>query len=289
MAEENATLENTASEETIEQPVDQTVESVETESTTEGASTEVTPKEEVRKYAGKYATVEDLEAAYQRSNAEATRMAQQLSAFSQPRTESKPETPKYTSAQLEDFKEGRLLEVSQAQALASRLYAEGNYQEAQKYEQAAKESARQIRMIDAELRKMEVEQFSGSQKKIAAEQRLQTDARNVLVQYKDQLVEGTELHTKASEILENFAAMGMSAESAIVQAQAVSLAAQALGIQSKNVAVNTRKELTKSISNALKEGVASGAGKAAKGGVSQDFLKMSDKEFRDYKAKRGWD
>lgn len=289
MSEENVTLEESASDE-IEQPETQTVESesVESEGAT-GTSEEVTPKPETRKYAGKYATVEDLEEAYQRSNAEATRMAQQLSQFNQPKQETKPETPKFTSSQLEDFKEGRLLEVSQAQALAAKAYADGNYQEAQKFEAAAKESARQIRMIDAELRKMEIESFTGSQKKVAAEQRLQNDARQVLSQYKDQLVEGTELHTKASEILENFVAMGMQAESAIVQAQAVSLAAQALGIQSKNVAVNTRKELTKTISQALKDGVASGAGKAGKGGGATDFMKMTDAEFKAYKAKRGWD
>lgn len=289
MSEENVTLEESASDE-IEQPETQTVESesVETEGAS-GTSEEVTPKPETRKFAGKYATVEDLEEAYQRSNAEATRMAQQLSQFNQPKPETKTETPKFTSNQLEDFKEGRLLEVSQAQALAAKAYADGNYQEAQKFEAAAKESARQIRMIDAELRKMEIESFTGSQKKVAAEQRLQNDARQVLSQYKDQLVEGTELHTKASEILENFVAMGMQAESAIVQAQAVSLAAQALGIQSKNVAVNTRKELTKTISQALKDGVASGAGKAGKGGGAVDFMKMTDAEFKAYKAKRGWD
>ncbi len=284
MADENETLETTASE---EQPVEtQPVESVESEGTSEGATEVVTPKEETRKYAGKYATVEDLEVAYQRSNAEATRMAQLLS---QPRSESKPETqtPKYSSAQLEDFKEGRLLEVSQAQALASRLYAEGNYPEAQKYEQAAKTAASQIRMIDAELRKMEIEQYSGSQRKVAAEDRIRRDAQTVLSQYKDQIVPGTELHSKASELLDNFVAMGMDGQSDIVQAQAVSLAAQALGLQAKGVASKTRKELTQTISQALKDGVASGAGKAAKAASTPNFEKMTSKEFREYKIARG--
>jgi len=214
-------------------------------------------------------------------------MAQQLAQASKPKPETT--TPKYSSTQLEDFKEGRLLEVSNAQTMASRLYAEGNYAEAQKYEAAAKESARQIRLIDAELRKMDIEQTFGSQKKAAAEARLLQDATSVLQQHRDQLVPGTDLHSKASEFMEGFVAMGMDAENALVQAQAVSLAAQVLGLSSKSVAVNTRKELTKSISKALREGVASGAGKAASGSISQDFMKMSDKEFREYKAKRGWD
>lgn len=284
MADENETLETTASE---EQPVEsQPVESVESVGSSEGTTEVVTPKEEPRKYAGKYATVEDLEVAYQRSNAEATRMAQLLS---QPRSEPKAETqtPKYSSAQLEDFKEGRLLEVSQAQALASRLYAEGNYPEAQKYEQAAKTAASQIRMIDAELRKMEIEQYSGTQRKVAAEDRIRRDAQTVLSQYKDQIVPGTELHSKASELLDNFVAMGMDGQSDIVQAQAVSLAAQALGLQAKGVASKTRKELTQTISQALKDGVASGAGKAAKATSTPNFEKMTSKEFREYKIARG--
>lgn len=287
MSDENVTLEETASEETIEQPVEnQSVESVESPEGAEGASEDVTPKPESRKFAGKYTTVEDLEEAYQRSNAEATRMAQLLSQSTK-ETKTETSTPTYTPDQLEEFKEGRILEVSQAQALAAQAYASGNYQEAQKYEQAAKAAAGQIRLIDKELRKIEVESFSGSQKRIAAEERLKNDAVTVLKQYDKELVPGTELHTKASEILDNFVAMGMQSDSPIVQAQAVSLAAQALGIQSKNVAVNTRKELTKTISNALKEGVASGAGKASKGGAPLDFIKMSPKDFADYKRSKG--
>lgn len=294
MADENETLEESASTE-VEQPeVDQTVETASEsegsqEGGAEGASEEVTPKLETpRKYAGKYATVEDLEEAYQRSNAEGTRMAQQLAQLAQPqKTETKTE-PEFTPSQLEDFKEGRLVELGQAQSLASRAYAEGNVAEAQRYEQVAKESARQIRMIDAKLRKIEIEQFSGSQKKIAATDRLRNDAKQVIVQYADQLVEGTEFHTKASDILSNMLEMGHE-NNEHTQAMAVSFAAQVLGVQSKGVAVNTRKELTKTISKALKDGVASGAGKAGKGGGNIDFMKMSDKEFREFKAKKGWD
>jgi hypothetical protein len=290
MSDENETLETPASE-VSEQPEVQTVESVESTETETSIQTpegkEETTSATPRKFAGKYETVEELERAYQNSQSEGSRMAQQLAQVSKPKPEAT--TPKFSSTQLEDFKEGRLLEVSNAQTMASRLYAEGNYAEAQKYEAVAKESARQIRLIDAELRKMDIEQTFGSQKKAAAEARLLQDATSVLQQHRDQLVPGTDLHSKASEFMEGFVAMGMDAENALVQAQAVSLAAQVLGLSSKTVAVNTRKELTKSISKALKEGVASGAGKAASGNTAQDFMKMTDKEFREYKAKRGWD
>jgi len=294
MSDENETLETAASE-TSEQPVEQTVESV-SAGTDAGTETSIeapevskeTTSEPARKFAGKYTSVEELERAYENSQSEASRMAQQLASASKPaKTEST--TQKFSSEQLEDFKTGRLLEISNAQIAANKLYAEGNYAEAQKYEAAARESATQIRLIDAELRKMDIAQSFGSQKKAVAEAKLLNDATAVLQQHKDQLVPGTDLHTKASEFMEGFMAMGMDADNALVQAQAVSLAAQVLGLSSKTVAVNTRKELTKSISKALKEGVVSGAGKSAPGSGAVDFMKMSSKEFSEYKARRGWD
>ena len=137
MSDENETLETTASE-VSEQPADQTVESVESQETEtsieapEGVKEETT-SEAPRKFAGEYASVEELERAYQNSQHEAARMAQQLAQISKPKAETT--TPKYSSTQLEDFKEGRLLEVSNAQTLAARLYAEGNYAEARSTKQ----------------------------------------------------------------------------------------------------------------------------------------------------------
>lgn len=292
---ENETLEESTSTE-VEQPdTDQTVESTESETTTtettetsNGAAKEATS--EARKFAGKYSTPEELEEAYKRSNAEASRMAQELARYKTP-TETRPakETPKYTESQLEDWKEGRIIEVANAQAAAQRAYESGDIQKAQQAEGIAKEAARQIRMIDAELRKMSIDSTLGSQKKASAEGKLLNDAVSVLKQFKDDLVEGTDLYTKASEFMESFVAMGSDPESALVQAQAVSMAAQVLGLGSKKTALETRKQLTTSMTQALKQGVTAGAGKASAGKGAVDFMKMSDKEFREYKAKRGWD
>jgi len=292
MAGENETLEETTSTDSVEQlETDQTVEtseSVATDEPTETSTNEAT-SEAPRKFADKYDTIEDLEKAYKLSNAEASRMAQQLANVSKPK-ESSTEKPKYSESQLEDWKEGRILEVANAQAAAAQAYASGDYAKGQQAEQVAKEAAKQIRMIDAELRNMSITSTLGSQKKAQAEGRLLNDAVSVLKQFKDDLVEGTELHTKASEFMEGFVAMGMDADNALVQAQAVSMAAQILGLGSKKIAVDTRKDLTNKINKALKEGVAQGAGKAAAGkGGPTDFLKMTDAQFKAYKKSKGWE
>lgn len=287
MAGENETLEDSTSTEQLEetQPVETSEATTETE-VTETPVTEVT-SEAPRKFAGKYSTVEDLEEAYKRSNSEATRMAQQLANVNKPAPAA--EKTKYSESQLEDWKEGRILEVANAQAAAAQAYSNGDVAKAHQAEQVAKEAAKQIRMIDAELRNMSITSTLGSQKKAQAEGKLLNDAVTVLRQFKDDLVEGTELHTKASEFMEGFVAMGMDSENALVQAQAVSMAAQVLGLGSKKIAVDTRKQLTNTINQALKAGVTQGAGKAAAGkGGAVDFMKMSDKQFREYKAARGW-
>lgn len=293
MADDNATLEQPASTE-VEQPGTETqaVEAATQEETQAPAETpeviEETPAPRV--YAGKYKTVAELEAAYQSTSAEASRMAQQLAASSKAPAPEKTETPKYSQDQLETWKEGRLLEVSQAQAAAQRAWDAGNVQEARQFEAQARESARQIRMIDAELRKLDISATLQSTTRKTAEGKLLNEAVGVLKQYKDELVEGTELHFKASEFMAGYEAMGLDIQNPLVQAQAVSMAAQILGLSSKKVEQTTRKELTKTINQALKQGVQAGAGKAGKSAsAAPDFLKMTDAEFKAYKAQRGWD
>lgn len=293
MSEENATLDPAASTE-VEQPAleEQAVEpgeSVQEEAPGTELEQSVTETPQPKLYAGKYKTVEELEAAYQNTSSEASRMAQRLAGFEKPATP-KTEAPKFTQDQLETFKEGRLLEVTQAQNLAAAEYAKGNITQAQQYEAQARESARQIRLIDAELRKLDIANTLQSSTKQAAEQRLLKDAVGVLKQYQSDLTPGTELYTKASEFMDGYIAMGMDPENPLVQAQAVSMAAQLLGLSSKRVEQTTRKELTQNISKALKQGVIQGAGKAGKtSSAAPDFLKMTDAEFKAYKAARGWD
>ena len=55
----------------------------------------------------------------------------------------------------------------------------------------------------------------------------------------------------------------------------------------KKVEQTTRKELTKTINQALKQGVQAGAGKAAKAASQPDWMNMSDEEFIKEKKRRG--
>lgn len=294
MADENETLEPTASE---EQPVpDQAVESpvvedqqAPSEDTREpsGAPTE-TPAPRV--YAGKYKTPDELEEAYRNANAENSRMAAELAAARRQPAQPKTEKPTYTTDQLETWKEGRIREVARYESLAAKHMMDGNHAEAERYNAAAQESARQVRLIDSELRKLDIQQVTQSQTRRTAESRLVGEAVNIVQQYKGDLVPGNPLYDKASEYMAGYEAMGMDVESPLVQAQAVSMAAQVLGLSSKKVEQTTRKELTKSIGQALKQGVVTGAGKAAKSAsAAPNFDKMTDAEFIAYKRQRGWD
>lgn len=293
MPEEVETLEQTASTE-VEQPVEQADEQVEeqlgseeTSQETVGAtSDESTP--EPKLFANKYKSTEELERAYQEANAANSRMAQRLAEID--RAASAPaqkQESKYTTDQLEGYKEARLREIAQAEASAQRLQADGRYDEANQAAYRAAEAARQIRMIDAELRQMDIQRSMSQNTSQAAERRLVGEAVGVLKQYEADLVEGTELYAKASDFLSGYQAMGLDPKSPLVQAQAVAMAAQTLGLSAKKVEQSTRKELTKTINQALKSGVQAGAGKAAKTASAPDFMNMSDDDFVAYKRKHG--
>lgn len=292
MPDVDVTLDPTASD---EQPVDQVVESAEGQVDGQAPETSVTstetvePTPEPRLFAGKYKTDVELEQAYQSANAENSRMAAELAAMKRQPVAPKADAPKYTTDQLETWKEGRLRELAQQEAAAARLVADGNMQGASQHSAAAQEAARQIRLIDAELRKSDISSTMQQSSRQAAEQRLVGDAVGVIQHYKADLTPGTPLYDKASEFLSGYEAMGMDPQNVLVQAQAVAMAAQRLGLSSTKVEQNARKTLTNSINQALKSGVQSGGGKGGKVAAAPNFDKMTDAEFTAYKAQRGWD
>ena len=287
------TLEAPASTE-VEQPVAQadqqvTEESAETTPVQETDSDTVETEPQPRVYANKYKSDAELERGYLELQSHASRQAQRLAELERAVSTPKVEKSQYSPDQLETWKEGRLREVAQYESQAARLQADGRYEEAGRAAALAAESARQIRMIDAELRKIDIQATMRQTTSKAAEQKLVSDAVGVLKQYQSDLVEGNPLYHKASEFLNGYEAMGLDPNSPLVQAQAVAMAAQMLGLSSKKVEQTTRKELTKTINQALKAGVTAGAGKAAKTASAPDFMKMTDAEFIAYKRARGWD
>lgn len=280
MSELDETLETTASE--TEQPVSTQAD----ESASQEASTTVPAEVTPKLYAGKFKSVEDLETSYLSAASEASRMAQQLA--QRPTETTQPPTEKtYTEEQLESFKEGHLLEMMRANGAAQQAYANGNVQEAQQLEAKAQQSARQVRMIDAELRKTAIQSTIQTTKRQSAEEKLKKDAASVIQQFQSDLVEGSDFHTKALDFLSTYEAMGQDVKSPIVQAQAVAMAAQALGVSAKKIQQSTRKELASNISQALKTGVQAGAGKATVTPTTPDFKTMSDAAFAKWKTERG--
>jgi hypothetical protein len=291
MPEEIATLEETASTE-VEQPVEsqadeQVTEDVSQETPDESETvSEETPQPRV--FAGKYKSAEDLEKAYQEVQSEASRMAQRLADMERSATPlPKADAPKYTADQLENYKVARIRQVAQFESQAARLQADGRYDEANQASAQAYEAASQIRMIDAELRKMDIQSSMRQTTVQAAERKLVGDAAGILKQYESDLVPGTDLFSKASDFLSGYEAMGLDPKNVLVQAQAVAMAAQSLGLSAKKVEQTTRKELTKTINQALKQGVQAGAGKAAKAASQPDWANMSDDEFIATKKKMG--
>lgn len=289
MAEVNETPEPVAADDA--QPTDQAVESPSVEVTDPAAddATE-TPVIEPRVFAGKYKTVEELETSYQASNAENSRMASELAVLRRaPATVKADTTPKYGQEQLETWKESRIREVAQNEAQAAQLSSAGDFQGAQKHAQAAQESARQIRLIDGELRKLDINAAMQSTTRQSAEKSLMADANTIIRQHASDLVPGTTLYNKAAEFLSGYGAMGMDTESALVQAQSVAMAAQVLGLSSKKGEQAARKDLNKSINANLKAATVTGGGKSVKSAAAPDFEKMSDADFNKYKKSRGWD
>ena len=274
-------------EQPTEQAVAPAIETTEAPATIDSAVT-TAPK----LYAGKYKSVEELEEGYRNTNAESSRMAsliQERMASPQPAAPVSAPATTYSAEQLETWKEGRIREVAQNEAIAARLQGENDYAGAQKYQTAAQESARQVRMIDKELRSIDIKEAMSAGTRQTAEHQLMSQASTVLQTYKADLVQGTPLYAKASEFLQAYGQMGHNTNSAVTQAQAVAMAAQVLGLGAKQAATNSRKEMLNDINTNLRAGVVTAPAKAGKSASEPDFNRMTDKEFAAYKQQRGWD
>lgn len=288
---ENATLEPVAPE---GQPTEKAVEgsqdteqapSDQPETPAEGTTAEL--------LAGKYTSTEELIKGYQHAQAEASRLAAELAGYkkgveSAKGTQAPKTDPEYTPEQLKSWKTGYLTKLSDAQAAKRIALKDGDYESARKFEEEAITAATQISLIDDKLRDLDVQRVTRVTKQEGATKTILSEAQKVLTKYQTQLVEGTPLYAKASELWQNYLDMGY-ADNAVTQAQAVLLAAELTGTKPSGES-DTRKKLTASIGSALKQGVVAGAGKA-KATTNQlpNFMEMSDQEFVEYKRKRGWE
>lgn len=245
------------------------------ESATAETSTAVAP--EAHLWAGKYTSPEELEKGYLNATAESSRMAAELSAYKRGPTPAaspaKPEAPKYSVEQLEYAKQNLHMNLAAANAAGDQA--------------KASEVAGNLVWCDREIRRQEMTSYQNTFSRQSAEQSLMGDASAVLKKYQVDLQPGNPLYEKAASYHAAYLQMGLP-DTAIVQAQAVALAANLLGKDASGAGQQARKELSTSLNQALKQAVQTGAGKpAAKASATPDFLHMSDDEFTKWKSQRG--
>lgn len=241
------------------------------------AETSTTTAPEAHLWAGKYTSPEELEKGYLNSTAESSRMAAELSAYRRsapsaaPAT--KPDAPKYSVEQLEYAKQNLHVNLAAANAAGDQA--------------KASEVAGNLVWCDREIRRQEMASYQSTFSRQSAEQSLMGDAFAVLKKYQGDLQPGNSLYEKAASYHAAYLQMGLP-DNAIVQAQAVALAANLLGKDATGAGQQARKELSTSLNQALKQAVQTGAGKpAAKAAVTPDFLQMSDEDFTKWKSQRG--
>src|SRR5574341_331446 len=166
--EDNETLEETASP--VEEPVQEAVAETPVVDTPEPETPEASPAEQPsRQWAGKYQSPEDLERAYLESQREASRMAGELAATKRAPTTPSGE-PKYKALEAERNKWAQYLRNP-------------NLSEQERWQ-----ADEQVRLHDREIAyeraTYDFEQRAGRQ---SAAQQLETEARQVLQQYQDDL------------------------------------------------------------------------------------------------------
>lgn len=230
---------------------------------------------------GKYKSNEEVYKALQHSTSEASRMANELSAYKRGVQDARPQqsqaaepaTPKYSVDQLEYAKVDLLTNLAAAQAQG----------DAQK----ARELAGNVAWCDREIRKQEFASLTQQHTAKSAESQIMSDALTVVQKYQAdiQAGPGNPLYDKAAALHSTYLAMGQP-DNNLTRAQAIALAANLLGKDATGVAQTSRKELTTTLQKSLKAAVQAGTGKASVAAAANpDFENMTDAEFTTWKAK----
>jgi len=237
-----------------------------------------------RLWANKYKAPEVLEEAYLHSQSENSRMSQRLAALERqvPTQQAQPQTaqpPTYTPQQLESWKEQRLLEMAGAAASGDTAKAQ--------------EATRQISMIDAELRKMEIQKYQVSQSQQQAYQSLQAKVAPLIAKYKDDIMPGTPLYNEAVQIYNQAVAAG-APNNEVTSTSALILALANSGKLQEGVAVKSSQQATQHLNQAIKAAAAAGSGAANTHAAATPDLHSMDvttkegrKAFNDYRKKLG--
>jgi len=242
------------------------------------APAEAQPAVAERLFAGKYKTPEELEQGYAKSSDEAIRLYQEnqrlLRERTAPATPTPQTTPTYSAEQLETWKEQRLVEAAQAAASGDG--------------QKAAEAAHQIRLIDSELRKMDLGQFSTKAESQMAMQALQQVAQPVLDQYTKEMTPGTPFQVEASKFYQQAvtALKGGVPPEQILGAAAMLLAAHTTGKTTQGLMLEASKQATKSLNQQIKAAAVAGSGGASAAAAAPFDWKHSTRAEREAERKK---
>ena len=239
-----------------------------------------TPQAQERMWAGKFKSPDVLEESYQHLQSESSRMAQELAELrKQTAKPAEAAPPSFSTEQLETYKEQWLVESATAAAAGDQAKAQ--------------QAARQIRLIDAELRKSEVNAYAQRQTTSQAYTSLAQEVQPILAQYKDDLQAGTPVYNQANALYQQALAAGAPANE-ITATSACLLALAKSGKFQQNTTLKASEQATSQLNQALKAAaVAGGGGSNAGRSATPDIAGMDvstpqgKKAFEDYRASLG--
>ena len=212
---------------------------------------------------------------YADSSAEALRLYRENESLkaSKPTAPTQATPPTYSPEQLETWKEKWLVESGKAAVLGD--------------DTAAANAAHQVRLIDAELRKGEISQFTTRQTSQAAYQKLSAEVQPILEQYKTDLAPGMPVYHQAQQLYQDAVTAGAPAND-ITATSAVLLALAKSGKFVQGVTMKASQQATTQLNQALKTAaVAGGGGSNAGRSATPDLASMNSKQFEDYRKSIG--
>lgn len=216
--------------------------------------------------------LETVKKRYTDSSAEALRLYRENEALkaARPTAPAAAQPPTYSAEQLETWKEQRLVELAMAQASGD--------------DTKVIEAAHQLRLIDAELRKGELNQFAGRQTAAQAFDRLKAQVAPIFEKHKADLQPGTPLYQEVMDLKNQAVASGRP-DDEFTAASAVLMALALSGKLTAAEAAKASQEATKGLNQAIKGAAAAGSGAAnANAAPGPDFTKMNPKTSEGQKA-----
>jgi hypothetical protein len=202
---------------------------------------------------------------YADSSTEALRLYRENEALKAAKTAQPTPPTTYSAEQLETWKEQWLVEASTKP-------------------EKALEAAHQVRLIDAELRKVELNQFAGKQTAAQAFEQLKTAAVPILNQFQHEFQPGSTMLQETNTLYAQALAAGLP-DGDMTKAVAAILALAKHGKFEAGAGMKASQAATQTLNQAIKSAAAAGSGAANQNAApGPDFSKMNPKTPEGRKA-----